>query len=311
MLTTRSARPATAVPVATGAGLSALVMGWVTIVLVLDAHGSLWQQRALGLLTWAVLAWVLSREVSLVRAQTLVVVGFATAVEYTCSPLLHVYLYRFHNVPAYVPPGHGLVYLAALGIGRSRFVRSHLRRCLAAVVATGGAYALWGVTLSPRLDVLGVFWFGCLLGFIAWGPSKPLYVGAFVVVTYLEILGTSVGTWAWQTHDPTGLVAIGNPPSGAAGGYGWFDLAALAAAPSLLAGWHRATARSRSDGAAASHVAGTAAAPSHVAGTAAAASHVAGTAEADISGANRYGWRVKRGIREQSPVASGDSQRSG
>jgi hypothetical protein len=64
------------------------------------------------------------------------------------------------------------------------------------------------------------------------------------VVTYLELLGTWLGTWAWQTHDPTGLVAIGNPPSGAAGGYGWFDLAAVLAGPALLALVHRARHRS-------------------------------------------------------------------
>ena len=58
-----------------------------------------------------------------------------------------------------------------------------------------------------------------------------LYVGAFVVVTYLELLGTALGTWTWQPYDPTGLVSMGNPPSGAAGGYGWFDLAAMAFAP--------------------------------------------------------------------------------
>jgi hypothetical protein len=54
-------------------------------------------------------------------------------------------------------------------------------------------------------------------------------------VTYLELLGTHLGTWAWQQHDPTGLVTIGNPPSGAAGGYGWFDLAALLIAPVVVA----------------------------------------------------------------------------
>ena len=53
-------------------------------------------------------------------------------------------------------------------------------------------------------------------------------------MTYLELLGTTLGTWTWQAHDPTGLIAIGNPPSGAAGGYGWFDLAAIIAAPALL-----------------------------------------------------------------------------
>jgi hypothetical protein len=60
-------------------------------------------------------------------------------------------------------------------------------------------------------------------------------VGAFLVVSYLELVGTSLGTWTWQSEDPTGLVAIGNPPSGSAGGYGWFDLAALLLAPRLLA----------------------------------------------------------------------------
>ncbi len=55
------------------------------------------------------------------------------------------------------------------------------------------------------------------------------------MVTYLELLGTWLGTWEWQTHDPTGLVTIGNPPSGAAGGYGWFDLAAVLLGPAVLA----------------------------------------------------------------------------
>jgi hypothetical protein len=59
-------------------------------------------------------------------------------------------------------------------------------------------------------------------------------VGAFVIVTYLELMGTSLGTWTWQLRDPIlGIVAIGNPPSGAAGGYGFFDAAALLGAPGL------------------------------------------------------------------------------
>ena len=39
---------------------------------------------------------------------------------------------------------------------------------------------------------------------------------------------------ACYNHDPTDLVTIGNPPSGAAGGYGWFDLAAVLAGPAVL-----------------------------------------------------------------------------
>ena len=217
-----------------GPGTAAAVMLWITAVLILDAEGSLILQRALGVATWGVLALVLAREQPLVRTQALVVVVFATIVEYTFSPLLEVYTYRFDNVPAYVPPGHGLVYLAALGLGRSAFVREHLRACVAAVLVAGGAWALWGLVGAAQTDVLGAFWYVCLVGFCIWGPSQPLYVGAFVMVSYLELMGTSLGTWTWQAHDPTGLVAIGNPPSGAAGGYGWFDLTALLLAPRLL-----------------------------------------------------------------------------
>lgn len=217
-----------------GLGLAGTVLGWVTLVLLVDSAATLGQQRMLGLLTWGLLLALLRREAVLVRVQTGVVVVFATVVEYTFSPLLEVYVYRFDNVPAYVPPGHGLVYLAALGLGRCPFFLAHHAALVRATVLVGGAYALWGAVLAERSDVLGAFWYACLLGFLAWGRSATLYVGAFIVVTYLELVGTAVGTWAWQPYDPTGLVSIGNPPSGAAGGYGWFDLAAVLIAPALL-----------------------------------------------------------------------------
>ncbi len=221
--------------------VAAVVLVWVPLVLVLDSAASLGFQRLLGLGTWALLVALLRRETELVRAQTVVVVIFATAVEYTFSPLLEVYVYRLDNVPAYVPPGHGLVYLCALSLGRCAFFRAYARPLVALTMLVGGAYAAWGLLASDRLDVLGAFWYGCLVGFLLWGRSRLLYVGAFLVVTYLELLGTALGTWTWQTHDPSGLVAIGNPPSGAAGGYGWFDLAAILAAPAILRAWDRYT----------------------------------------------------------------------
>ena len=226
-----------------------VTLTWVPLVLLLDRGAGIWFQRALGLGTWLLLLSLLRRETPLVRTQVGVVVAFATAVEYTFSPLMGVYVYRLHNVPAFVPPGHGLVYLCAFAIGRAAWVVAHRRPLMSATVLVGGAYAAWGLFWSPRLDVLGAFWFLCLLGFLRWGRSGTLYVGAFVVVTYLELLGTGLGTWAWQTHDPTGLVAIGNPPSGAAGGYGWFDLAAVLAGPVLLRTIRTArNGRSRSTG---------------------------------------------------------------
>lgn len=222
------------------------VIGWIGVVLLLDAvplpvrPGAAMvepvRQVLLGVSTWAVLLGLLRREAPLVRAQTAVVVALATAVEYTFSPLLEAYVYRIGTVPLFVPPGHGLVYLGALSLGRSAVLRARPRLAVGAVVVVGGAWAGAGLLGAPRPDVLGAFWFGCLLAFLAWGRSRLLYVGAFVVVGYLELLGTRLGTWAWAAHDPVlGIISQGNPPSGAAGGYGWFDLYALLLAPRLVA----------------------------------------------------------------------------
>lgn len=221
--------------------LAAGVMTWVGVVLVLDGSGRVGGQLVLGALTWILLLALSARQTPLVRTQTAVVVVLATAVEYTFSPLLEAYSYRLGTVPAYVPPGHGLVYLAALALGRSALFRAWQRPLVWGTVAVGGLWAVHGLTLAERPDALGAFWFCCLAGFLAWGPSRPLYVGAFVVVSWLELAGTARGTWAWAPQDPVlGVVPQGNPPSGAAGGYGWFDLYALLLAPWLLRGARRA-----------------------------------------------------------------------
>lgn len=213
----------------------AVVLTWIPVVLLLDRQATLGQQRLLGIGTWLLLLALLSREDNRTRAQVGVVVAFATLVEYLFAGWLGVYVYRLHDVPWFVPPGHGMVYLGALTIGRSSYVRRHGRRLVPATVVVAGCYATWGLALSGRRDVLGAFWFVCLALFLLRGRNPLVFVGAFVVVTYLELLGTGLGTWTWQVRDPIlGVVAMGNPPSGAAGGYGFFDAAALWLAPRLV-----------------------------------------------------------------------------
>lgn len=242
---------------------AAAILGWIGVVLLLDAvplpvqHAAggagtgveVVRQVLLGALTWVVLLRLLARESALVRMQTGVVVVLATMVEYTFSPLLEAYLYRIGTVPLFVPPGHGLVYLAALCIGRSAPVRRHERAAVVATVALGSAWAVAGLigVIGGRHDVLGAFWWCCLLAFLRWGPSRGVYLGAFVVVGFLELAGTALGTWAWAPVDPVlGVIGQGNPPSGAAGGYGWFDLYALLSAPWLLSAWRASRLRTSS-----------------------------------------------------------------
>ncbi len=216
-------------------GLPLLVVAWVAVVLGLDTGASLLQQRLLGAGTVLLLLAVLRGEDRATRVQVGVVVAFAAAIELVFAGWLGVYTYRLDGVPWFVFPGHGLIYLAALAVGRSAWAHRHASVFLRTTLLLGGAWAVWGLVLSERSDVLGAFWFGCLLLFTRYGRSPLLYAGAFLVVSYLEVVGTSLGTWAWQPHDTiTGWISIGNPPSGIAGGYAWFDAAALWLAPMVL-----------------------------------------------------------------------------
>lgn len=216
----------------------AIVAVWVLVVLGLDTQATVTGQYALGAISALLLLALLRGESRPVRVQVAVVVVFASIVEYVFAGWLGVYVYRLENVPSFVPPGHGLVYLGALCLGRSAWAQRHGRPFVIVTTTFVGLWALWGVTLADRTDFLGLFWFGCLLVFMRCGRSPLLYAAAVVIVSYLEILGTSLGTWTWQPDGPLGLISIGNPPSGIAGGYAWFDAAALAATPPLVRWWN-------------------------------------------------------------------------
>jgi len=218
--------------------LLAVTGGWIGAALLIDSRTSGWPVGLLGALTWALLITLVVRENparrGTVAVQVGIVVVFATAVEYVFAGWLGAYRYLDGPVPAYVPPGHGLVYLAALTFAGSAGVLAHRRAWVLFTVAAGGLLAGYGLLVVRPVDALGAFWYLCLLGFLRWGPTQLLYVGAFLVVTALEWAGTALRVWAWAPYDPVlGVIGQGNPPSVAAGGYGWFDLAAVALAPWL------------------------------------------------------------------------------
>src|SRR5258708_40172225 len=70
----------------------------------------------LGALTWLVLLAALWPLPALARAQAIGVVLFATVGEVIGSLVWGVYRYRLHNLPLFIPPAHGLVYLSGLAV---------------------------------------------------------------------------------------------------------------------------------------------------------------------------------------------------
>lgn len=207
--------------------------GWVGLGLLLDHDAGVWQQRAIGVVTWAVVAALLIGESRAVRAQVLLVIVAATGVEYAASVGLGLYSYRLGNVPLFVPPGHGLVYLAAIVLGRSSAFASRRRVVVPATLTAAGGWALVAL-LGPRHDVLGAVLFLCFVRFCVAGRAPLVYCGAFLLTSYLELLGTGLGSWTWARHTAWGLLPMGNPPSVIAGAYCFLDLFGLAVAPRLV-----------------------------------------------------------------------------
>jgi hypothetical protein len=199
-------------------------------LLALDTQVALRGQLALGALTLGVLAAALRPLPSLARAQTIAVVLFATVGEVTGSLVWGVYHYRLHNLPLFIPPAHGLVYLS--GVALSRSLRRRAVVWAAAVGAT--AWGIGGLTVLPRLDVAGALGVPLLLVFLWRSGLRATYAGVFLVVAGLELYGTSIGTWRWASTIPGLGIPDGNPPSGVASGYVWFDVMALLIAPWLV-----------------------------------------------------------------------------
>jgi len=223
---------------------------YLAALLALDTQVGHGGQVVLGVLTWSVLLAALAPLPALVRAQALGVVAFATVGEVTGSLLWGVYHYRLHNLPLFIPPAHGIVYLSGLALAGA--VRP--RKLVACAAAGSIGWGLAGLTVLPRLDVAGAFGVPLLCLFLWRSRSRAVYAGVFLVVAALEIYGTSIGTWRWARELPGLGIPDGNPPSGVASGYVWFDVMAMLLAQTIsarlgsLSHWTR-RARTASEGA--------------------------------------------------------------
>jgi hypothetical protein len=206
---------------------------YLAALLAADHFASYPEQLGLGALTWLVLAAALTQVAPERRAQALGVVAFATLGEVTGSLVWGVYHYRLHNLPLFVPPAHGLVYLTGLALALT--FRTHARVLVAVAALAAATWGVLGLTVLPHRDVAGALGVPLLLLFLWRGRNRAVYAGVYVIVATLELYGTAIGTWRWAPSLPGLGIPDGNPPSGVASGYVWFDVMALLVAPAAVA----------------------------------------------------------------------------
>ena len=211
---------------------AALLIGYLALLLALDHFASYPEQLGLGVVTWAVLialAWQLPL---FQRVMVLGVVLFATIGEVTGSLIWGVYRYRLHNLPLFIPPAHGLVYLTAIAI--SAALAPHARTVVVVAAAAAATWGVLGLFVLPRRDVAGAVGIPLLLLFLWRSRNRAVYASVFLVVAALELYGTAIGTWRWAAELPGLGIPDGNPPSGVASGYVWFDVMAFLVAPATV-----------------------------------------------------------------------------
>jgi hypothetical protein len=208
------------------AAVAAIAGGaYLAALLAVDRSASYPQQLLLGTATIAVFLGALSRLPADRRLQALGVVCFATIGEATGSLLWGVYSYRLHNLPLFVPPAHGLVFVTGLAVAVS--LRRHVRALVAVAAIAAAVWGVLGLTVLPTRDVAGAIGVPLLLAFLWRSRNRAIYAGVFLVVAALELYGTALGTWQWAPELPGLGIPDGNPPSGVASGYVWFDVMAV------------------------------------------------------------------------------------
>jgi hypothetical protein len=205
-------------------------VGLLALILVAGrwdtSGGGLPVQWAIAAITWSFLLVTLWRGPARYRLPTLALVLVATGFECLGSLIWRAYEYRLHNLPMYVPPGHGLFYLGARRLADLPAVRRHAEAVIAAVAALATGWLLYGLTAGALPDLLGALCWLLLLGFLGYGRDPLLFALTFCLTMVLEFYGTAMGIWHWAPILPGTHLPAANPPAAIGAGYCVLDAVA-------------------------------------------------------------------------------------
>lgn len=152
----------------------------------------------------------------------------AIAGEYLFSLVLHMYTYRLHNVPHYVPPGHALVYVGVLFFSKAPSIKKNKKIIERVFTLFIILYSL--AFLIFKNDVFGFVLTIATLFILKDKPRERLfYLTMYLAVVYLELIGTYFECWKWPpiAFDKISFLPSANPPSGISFFYFGLDLGCL------------------------------------------------------------------------------------
>src|SRR5262245_10665116 len=175
-------------------------------------------QIAAGVGLWGFGLTVLARASGLRRRMLFALLAWASAGELFCSLAWGLYPYRLGNIPHFVPPGHIIVFMAGLQLARLVTPGTADRLTAAYALLTACAAVVFGDEFSVLLFAI------YLLVYRLEPDLRPLLATTFLVTLALELVGTTLGTWAWAPRTPVLGLATTNPPFSVAAFYCVLDV---------------------------------------------------------------------------------------
>jgi hypothetical protein len=231
--------------------LTACIADGIVLLAWDSTNGGLPVQYVIGAFTWLILFVSLRCATPDIRRQAVAMVIVATLLECLASRVVGLYCYRYHNLPLYVPPGHGLFYLAAIRLCTLPHVQRWRRRIVVGVALVSTGWMVHGLLAGPWGDTEGALWWLVLAFFLVRGRDPLLFAVTYILTMSLEFYGTGLGAWHWTPVLPLTHLTAANPPSACAAGYCVLDALACCFASRLAplaTYWERAWTRYRRGG---------------------------------------------------------------
>lgn len=210
---------------ANNAPRAAIICAVIVFGLMFDQFVPFWGQTLVSAGVWALLLYWIHTAPRDQRIALIACVTYATLGECFLSLAWGLYDYRLGNIPAFVPPGHALLFM--LGA----IITMHVRDWVTWFVPL--AAAPFVVLLAViGVDTFGLVMYAVLLACMALSRARKLYAVMFVLALAMEVYGTALGNWTWRPTVPWLEMATINPPLTAGVFYCLLDMLVV-----TTAGW--------------------------------------------------------------------------